>query len=99
VYVGDVLQANLRSITCPRGGVYNVGCGVARSFNDIIANLNRVLGAGLEPDYFDNPYSFTQDLTQADLTNSRRNLGYEPRYDLETGIDAYYASGALGVQT
>ncbi len=96
VYIEDVVQANLKAMTCPRGGVFNVGCGRPRSFNEIIANLNRVLGTNLEPDYFDNPYSFTQDLTQADLTNSRAVLKYEPKYQLEEGIDAYFASGKLG---
>ena len=97
VYIGDVVQANLKAMTCPVGGVANVGCGRARSFNDIIANLNRVFKTELKPDYFENPYSFTQDLTQAELTHSRELLGYEPNYQLENGIDAYFASGKLGV--
>ena len=97
VYVGDVVQANLKALICPTGGVYNVGCGTPRSFNDIISNLNRVLKTDLWPDYIDNPYSFTQDLTQADLVSSRAVLRYEPQYQLEDGIDAYFASGKLGM--
>lgn len=97
VYVGDVVQANLKAMSCGESGVYNVGCGRARSFNEIVDNLNRVLKTSLKPDYFDNPYSFTQDLTEADLTRSRQILGYAPEYQLEAGIDAYFASGQLGV--
>ena len=33
----------------------------------------------------------------ADLTASRKSLGYEPKFDLRRGIDAYFASGALGM--
>ena len=97
VYIGDVMQANLKAMTCPVGGVFNVGCGLARSFNDVVQNLNRVLGSNLTPDYIDNPYSFTQDLTEAQLTHSREGLGYEPQFMLENGIDAYFASGKLGL--
>lgn len=97
VYVGDVVSANLLALKCATSGVYNVGCGRARSFNDIIANLNRALKTNLEPDYFDNPYSFTQDLTEADLSSSTKVLGYRPEFQLENGIDAYFASGDLGV--
>jgi ADP-L-glycero-D-manno-heptose 6-epimerase len=55
-----------------------------------------VLKTDLAPDYFENPYSFTQDWTQTDLTESRRVLGYAPKYDLAKGIDAYHESGYLG---
>jgi ADP-L-glycero-D-manno-heptose 6-epimerase len=61
-----------------------------------VAQLNRVLKTDLPPEYFENPYSFTQDWTQTDLTAAREKLGYEPKYDLTRGIDAYFASGALG---
>lgn len=98
VYVGDIVNANLLALKSPASGVFNVGCGRARSFNDVIANLNRVLKTDLQPDYFDNPYSFTQDLTEADLSNSARGLGYRPEFQLENGIDAYHASGELGLQ-
>jgi ADP-L-glycero-D-manno-heptose 6-epimerase len=97
VYVEDVVQANLRAMVAKAGGVFNVGCGQAFTFNQVIAELNRVLETELPPDYFENPYSFTQDWTQADLTESRRVLGYEPKYDLAKGIAAYAESGKLGV--
>ncbi|MGA2441858.1 MAG: ADP-glyceromanno-heptose 6-epimerase, partial [Tepidisphaeraceae bacterium] len=93
VYVGDVVQANLRAMKGNRGGMFNVGSGKSWSFNEVVAELNRVLKTNLEPDYFENPYSFTQDWTEADITESHRSFGYEPKYDLARGIDAYCASG------
>jgi ADP-L-glycero-D-manno-heptose 6-epimerase len=95
--VDDVVQANLKALKCDASGVFNVGSGYAETFNRVVAELNRVMKSDLSPDYFENPYSFTQDWTQADLTNSRRVLGYEPKFDLATGISAYHASGRLGV--
>jgi ADP-L-glycero-D-manno-heptose 6-epimerase len=97
VYIDDVVQINLRAMTAPSGGVFNAGVGDAFSFNQVVEQLNRVLKTDLHPDYFDNPYSFTQDWTQTDLTESRRVLGYQPQFDLAKGVEAYHASGFLGV--
>lgn len=96
VYIDDVLQANLKAATAKTGGVFNVGCGQAFTFNQVVAELNRVFGTDLQPDYFENPYSFTQDWTEANIAESRKGLGYEPKYDLRKGIDAYHESGKLG---
>jgi ADP-L-glycero-D-manno-heptose 6-epimerase len=97
VYIDDVLQANLKAMKANTNGVFNCGAGAAWSFNEVIAQLNRVLKSDLPPDYFENPYSFTQDWTQTDLTESKAKLGYEPQFDLARGVDAYLASGRLGV--
>jgi ADP-L-glycero-D-manno-heptose 6-epimerase len=97
VYVDDVVQANLKALQAKAGGVFNVGCGGAFTFNQVVAELNHALGTDLPPDYFPNPYSFTQDWTEADLSQSRQGLGYEPKYDLKRGIAAYYQSGRLGI--
>lgn len=96
VYIDDVLQANLLGMLSKTGGVFNVGSGAAYSFNQVVAELNRVLKTDLAPEYFENPYSFFQTWTEADLGQSRRVLKYEPQFNLARGIDAYQASGQLG---
>jgi ADP-L-glycero-D-manno-heptose 6-epimerase len=96
VYIADVLQINLKAMKSSVSGVFNAGAGAAWSFNEVVAQLNRVLKTDLAPDYFENPYSFTQDWTQTDLTEARAKLGYGPEHDLARGIDAYMASGKLG---
>jgi ADP-L-glycero-D-manno-heptose 6-epimerase len=96
VYIDDVLQANLKAAVAKTGGVFNVGCGQAFTFNQIVAELNRAFGTDLQPDYFENPYSFTQDWTEANVGESRKALGYEPRFDLRKGVEAYHESGKLG---
>jgi ADP-L-glycero-D-manno-heptose 6-epimerase len=99
VYIDDVVQINLKAMEARAGGaggVFNAGYGDAFSFNQVVEQLNRVLKTDLEPDYFENPYAFTQDWTQTDLTESRRVLGYAPQFDLRRGIDAYFESGWLG---
>lgn len=97
VYVDDVVQANLRALDASKttSGIYNVGTGAAVSFNDIIAELNRVLKTNLDPEYIENPYAFFQHHTEADISSTKEKLRYEPRYDLRRGIERYWRSGAL----
>src|SRR5207237_5479941 len=87
VYIADVVQINLKALASKVGGVFNAGVGDAFSFNQVVEELNRVLKTDLQLDYFDNPYSFTQDWTQCDLSESRAKLGYDPAYDLCTVVD------------
>jgi ADP-L-glycero-D-manno-heptose 6-epimerase len=98
VFIGDIVQANINALKSTRGGVFNVGSGKSWTFNQVVVELNRALKTNLAPEYFDNPFSFTQDWTEADLTESRQCLGYEPKFDLARGIDAYLATGKLGKQ-
>jgi ADP-L-glycero-D-manno-heptose 6-epimerase len=96
VYVDDVTTANLNAAVAKNSGIYNVGAGQSWTFNQVVAELNRVLKTDLPPDYFQNPYSFTQDWTETDLSHARQALGFEPKFDLRSGIEAYQASGKLG---
>jgi ADP-L-glycero-D-manno-heptose 6-epimerase len=91
VYVKDVVGLTMAAMGAPRNGVYNCGSGQAFSFNQIIAELNMNLGTQLEPDYFENPYSFYQPHTEADLSLSRNELKYSPKYGPAAGIADYVA--------
>ncbi len=97
VYIDDVIEANLAGMRSKSPGVFNVGSGAASSFNQVVEQLNRVLKLDLAPEYFENPYDFFQTWTEADLTESRKTLGYAPKFDLPRGVEAYHASGHLGV--
>ncbi|HEX3357988.1 MAG TPA: NAD-dependent epimerase/dehydratase family protein [Tepidisphaeraceae bacterium] len=96
VYIDDVVQANLLAVQSKSSGVFNAGAGRSWSFNEVVAELNRVLKTDLKPDYFENPYGFTQDWTETDQMLAKEKLGYTTKFDLRSGIDAYLASGKLG---
>jgi ADP-L-glycero-D-manno-heptose 6-epimerase len=96
VYIDDVVQANLKAMAARQSGVYNAGAGRSWSFNDVVAELNRVLKTDLQPEYFENPYGFTQDWTETDPSLARQKIGYEAKFDLRAGVEAYHASGKLG---
>lgn len=89
VYVKDVVEGSLRALDAEASGIYNLGSGQARSFNELIDVLNQCLGSNFQPDYFDNPHAHYQNFTQADLKNARSALGYEPRFPLEDGVRDY----------
>lgn len=92
VYVKDVVGMTIHALTAPKSGIYNCGSGVAFSFNEVIAELNKNLGTNLEPEYFENPYSsFYQPHTEADMSLAREELKWVPQFTPKTGIADYVA--------
>jgi ADP-L-glycero-D-manno-heptose 6-epimerase len=90
VYIDDVVNANIQAALSHSRGIYNVGSGKSRTFNEVIACLNHVLGTNYETEYIENPYSsFFQKATCADIEDTKYELNYEPEYDLEDGIRDY----------
>jgi ADP-L-glycero-D-manno-heptose 6-epimerase len=89
VYVKDVVEGSISALDAQTSGIYNLGTGQARSFNELIDVLNKCLGTNFRPDYIDNPHAHYQNFTRADLTNARSTLGYEPRFPLEEGVRDY----------
>ncbi len=90
IYIDDVIQANVKACTPKRSGVYNVGTGKARSFQDIVDILQEQLGTNLPCEYIPNPYvGQYQFFTQADIEPTREFLDYEPEVSLEEGIRRY----------
>jgi ADP-L-glycero-D-manno-heptose 6-epimerase len=89
VYVKDVVEGSIRALEAKESGVFNLGSGQARSFNDLVDILNKSLGTNFQPDYIDNPHAHYQNFTQADLNRVRATLGYEPQYSLERGVTDY----------
>ena len=89
IYIDDVIQANIKACNPKKSGVYNVGTGKARSFQDIVDILCDELDLHPEYEYIPNPYvKQYQFFTEADIEPTREFLGYEPRFSLEEGIRA-----------
>ena len=92
VYVKDIIAGNMKALEAKKSCVCNLGTGKAGNFNEIVAALNKGMGLNFAAEYIDNPYPFFQKLTQADLTNSRACLGYEPEWSLADGVADYVAT-------
>jgi len=89
VYVKDIVDGSILALEAKQSGIYNLGCGQARSFNDLVDVLNKCLGTKLQPDYIDNPHAHYQNFTEADLNKVRSALGYAPQFPLEAGVKDY----------
>jgi len=89
IYIDDVIQANIKACSPKRSGTYNVGSGIPRSFQEIADILQKELKTKLGTEYFPNPYKGYQMHTQADISASKNNLGFEPTVSLEQGIKSY----------
>lgn len=96
VYVDDVVMANMEALQGKVSGIFNCGSGIARSFNDIVAILNKLQKTNIAPTYIKNPYEKAyQNLTECNMIKAKDQLGHTPRYTLERGIAAYHATGLL----
>jgi ADP-L-glycero-D-manno-heptose 6-epimerase len=89
VYVKDIVDGSILALEASESGIYNLGCGQARSFNELVDILNNCLGTKLPPDYIDNPHAHYQNFTEADLEKVRNALGYQPQFPLEEGVRDY----------
>jgi ADP-L-glycero-D-manno-heptose 6-epimerase len=89
VAIEDVIQGNIKACKPKHNGVYNIATGIPRSFQEVADILQKKLGTNLKNEYFTNPYDGYQFHTQADISSSRENLGFEPKITLEEGIKSY----------
>jgi len=92
VYVEDCALANLWFLDHPKvSGIFNIGSGVATTFNEVARNVVKQAGGGEIayipfPDHLRGVY---QNYTQADLTRLRE-AGCDVRFrDIEEGIRDY----------
>ena len=88
IYVKDAVQATIKAIDA-KPGIYNVGTGIATSFNELIKILNQLLKTNKEIEYFDNPYKKYQSNTQADTTLAEKELKWKAEYPLKEAIEDY----------
>ena len=63
--------------------------GYSLNVEEILQIINSALGANKPTDYFDNPYDFYQDQTQADMGFSNQVLGFKCQFSPESGIRDY----------
>jgi nucleoside-diphosphate-sugar epimerase len=86
-YVDNAVQANLLACEAPNvsGKVFNVGVGVRFSLNQTVALLNKISGKNLEAKYEPSRDGDIRD-SQADISQAREFLGYEPPVAFEEGL-------------
>jgi len=90
IYIEDIIQANVKAMNSKKSGIYNVGTGKARSFQDIVDILQSELGTSLKCEYIPNPFIGSYQFhTQADIQTTKEVLDYAPTFEMEDAIKDY----------
>src|SRR5215470_14316048 len=86
-YVENAVQANLLAFEAPNasGKVFNVGIGGRVSLNQVTETLAKISGNNLEVKHEPPREGDIRD-SQADITQARDVLGYDPQVDFEEGL-------------
>lgn len=86
-FVANVVQGNLLACQAPgvAGRMYNLACGQRINLNEVVAQLNSILGTALEPIY---EASRVGDIKHslADIARAKAELRYTPSVQFQEGL-------------
>ncbi|MBK8942081.1 MAG: SDR family oxidoreductase [Polyangiaceae bacterium] len=87
VYVGNVVDANVRAATTPgvAGRAYNVGCGDKTTLLQLLDTIERIVGSKVERTHAP-PRAGDIRESIADISKIRAELGYTPAVGVEEGL-------------
>ena len=89
-YIDDVVNANMLSLEFGvDGGIYNIGGGNNISINETLKLIESITNKSLNINYKDTQKGDVKQ-TQADISESRIQLRYEPGFDIKTGLENEY---------
>jgi UDP-glucose 4-epimerase len=86
-YIDNVVHANMLAASAPKaeGYVMNVACGERVSVNQIIREINSLLGKDVKPNYID-PRPGDVKHSLADISLAKDLLGFEPQVLFDEGL-------------
>jgi len=84
-FVKDVVQANVLAMKSDAVGVFNVACGRQIVLNDLADEIMKITGIETEKVYEPPRPGDIRD-SLADISRARETLGYEPNFDLNSGL-------------
>jgi len=87
-YVGNVVQANLLAMSAPRlgGEVVNIGCGKRTSLNELLDVLKKIFRSQVLPVHQEARAGDVRH-SVADIQKGRTLLNFNPREDIEMGLE------------
>lgn len=86
VHVRDLVSGLVAAAERSTSGIFNLGCGRRITINDLASRLNDVLGTELEPEHGPAREGEVRH-SMADIARARKELGYDPSVELETGLE------------
>jgi len=87
-YIDNVVDANWQAANHPHaaGEVFNIGCGTQTSLNQLVGELNAILGTELSPVY-EAPRAGDVRHSVADVSRARELIEYTPAVSLRSGLE------------
>jgi len=83
-FVSDIVNGTI--LAAEKGnGVYNLGTGKPISVNDLIKSIESTMNIPLQIEHVESPKGDVQK-THANTSKAQRELGYQPKYDIQKGI-------------
>ena len=87
IYVKDNVKATWLAYENGKAGEsYNVGTGISTDFNTIARIVKDITDSSSDIVHIPNPLNSYQMFTQADMYKTKKDLGFEPEYDLRKAI-------------
>lgn len=86
VYVGDVVEANVKVLTYEGNEAFNIGTGVETDVNEIFRNVNKLCGKNVEEKH--GPGKPGEQLRSViDNAKAKKLLDWEPKFNLAQGLE------------
>jgi len=91
IYVKDNALASVLAFDKGRPGeAYNIGTGISTDFNSIAKLVKSITLSDSEIVHIPNPLKSYQMFTQTNISKARRDLKFQPHYDLKSAITEMY---------
>ncbi len=87
-YVSDIVEANLLAATAEgvSGEVFNIACGQKMTVNQLVQEINGILGTRINPVHEDaRPGDVRHSL--ADISRAQESIRYRPRFSFRQGLE------------
>ena len=68
------------------GKAYNIDTGISTDFNTIYKIIKQEMHSDIEAKYIKNPFTSYQMFTMANIEKARKELQFEPEYDIRAGV-------------
>jgi len=85
VYVGDVVEANMRALESGDGRAFNIGSGVGTTVNEVYSKIADIIGFPRPPNYAP-PRTGELQKIYLDVSRAGRELGWTPQVKFRDGL-------------
>ena len=85
-FVKDVVKANILAMKSDSQGIFNIACNRRISLNELARKIMKIMGSDLDVIY-DKPRPGDIKDSLADISLAYEKLGYEPGYDMNSGLE------------